>query len=301
VIRRGWLGRLGAHLAIGLLWLLHWLPLPLLAAVGQGLGALLWWLGRSRQKVALRNLELCFPEWDEPQRRRVARAHFGWLGRSLLERGLLWYASPARLARLVHTTGDVGLADRTPGAMMWLLPHFAGLEWMMPGMTFAQKRRGFVIYQRQRNPTFEAALKAGRDRLGGATFIDRHAGIRPILRAVRDGYAYINALDMDFGPKDSAFVPFFGVPAATLLSPGRMAHDLAMTVQPIEVTMLPGGQGYRVHCHDPIPGYGSGDALADAQAFNAWLEARIRAQPEQYLWVHRRFKTRPPGQASVYR
>lgn len=299
--RRGLWGRLGARLLIALLWLLHWLPLPLLAALGQGLGALLWGLAGSRRRVALRNLALCLPEWPEARRRQVARAHFGWLGRSLLERGLLWYASPRRLRRLVHVSGDVSLAERTPGPFMWLVPHFAGLEWMQPGLTFAQQRRAFTLYQRQSNPVFDRALKAGRERLGGSAFIDRHAGIRPILRAIREGYAYANAMDMDFGLKDAAFVPFFGVPAATLLAPGRMAHELGMTAQPVVVTMLPRGQGYRVHCHDPIPGWGSGDALADAHAFNAWLEARILEQPAQYLWVHRRFKTRPPGEASLYR
>ena len=109
--------------------------------------------------------------------------------------------------------------------------------------------------------------------------------------------AFVNAPDMDFGRDNSDFVPFFGVPACTLLAPAKMAASMDMVVLPLVVTMLPGGQGYRIGCPSPLEGYPSGDALLDAHTLNAWLEARIRENPAQYLWVHKRFKTRPEGEA----
>jgi len=293
-------GRLGAHALIGLLWLLHFLPLGALAWLGQGLGALLWRLAGSRRRIALRNLELCFPQQDAAARERLAREHFGWLGRSMLERGLLWFASAERLQRLVRVEGAIGLAEQSDRPVMWLLPHFLGLEWSGPGLLLHQTRPLVDVYQRQSNPVFDARLLAGRARFGTTAFVDRQEGIRPVLRLIKQGYGFLNAPDMDFGPKDSAFVPFFGHPALTLLAPARIARTLDMLVQPIVITMLPGSGGYVVHAHEPLAGYPSGDLEADARRLNAWLEARILENPAQYLWVHKRFKHQPEGMPPVY-
>lgn len=295
-----WVSNASAHLFVGLLWLLHWLPLPMLAVLGQGLGGLLWLLGRSRRRITLRNLELCFPELSEAQRRAMAREHFGWLGRSFLERGLLWFAPAERLHRLVRVTGNIKLAEQSDAPVMWLLPHFVGLEWTGPALMLNQTNPGVDVYQRQSNPVFDKQMLAGRSRFGKTAFVDRHDGIRPVLRLIKQGYAFLNAPDMDFGEKDSAFVPFFGVPACTLLAPSRLARTMNMVVQPLVVTMLPGGRGYEVEAGEPLQGYPSDDALADAAKLHAWLEARIREHPAQYLWAHKRFKTRPPGEPSLY-
>ncbi|OYU26840.1 MAG: lipid A biosynthesis acyltransferase [Burkholderiales bacterium PBB2] len=290
----------GAKFLIGLLWLLHFLPLPLLAALGRGLGALLWWAARSRRRIALRNIELCFPELSVAKRQALAREHFGWMGRSVLERGLLWFASAKRLQRLMTIKGDIQLAQRAETPVMWLLPHFAGLEWAAPALMLNQTCPGVDVYSRQSNPVFDAQLLAGRARFGKTAFVDRHDGIRPVLRLIREGYAFLNAPDMDFGAKDSAFIPFFGVPACTLLAPAKIARSMGMTVQPLVVTMKPGGQGYLIEAFEAPAGYPSGDLEADARTLNAWLETRIRENPAQYLWVHKRFKTRPEGEASLY-
>ena len=291
---------MSARLLIGLLWLLHFLPLGLLAALGRGLGRLLWWLAGSRRRIALKNLALCFPELPPAEREALAREHFAMVGRSLLERGLLWFASPERLQRMIRIKGNIRLAEETPGAMMWLLPHFVGLEWVGPALMLNQKRPGVDVYQPQSNAVLDARILAGRSRFGTTAFVDRHDGIRPVLRLIKQGYAFLNAPDLDHGEKDSAFVPFFGVPACTLLAPARMAASQGMVVQPLVVTMLPGGQGYEVEACEPIPGYPSDDPLADAHTVNAWLEARVRRHPAQYFWVHKRFKTRPPGEPPVY-
>jgi KDO2-lipid IV(A) lauroyltransferase len=292
--------RLGSHALLALLWLLHWLPLPLLAALGRALGRLLWGLAGSRRRIALRNLELCFPAWTDAQRVALAKDHFGWLGRSLLERGLLWHASPARLRRLIVIEGPASFADTHPGPLMWLAPHFMALDVAAAAIQLFVARPGCSIYQAQSDPVFDAALKRARLRFGNAKIFARNETAKPLMRAIKEGRGFFNLPDMDFGRKDAAFVPFFGVPAATLLAPSRMARLLGMTVQPVIAEMLPGGRGYRVRFHEPWADFPSADAEADALRMNRWIEERIRANPAQYLWVHKRFKTRPVGAPGLY-
>jgi KDO2-lipid IV(A) lauroyltransferase len=289
-----------ARALLAVVWLLHWLPLPLLAAVGRALGRLLHLLGRDRREVALRNLALCMPEMAPAEREALVREHFQWLGRSLLERGLLWYASPARLKRLIHVEGDVHLAERSERPVMWLVPHFMALDVAGAAVALCQKRWVGSIYQRQSNPVFDVAMRQGRLRHGGGEVFARSETALPLVRAIKRGAAFFNLPDMDFGSKDAAFVPFFGVPAATLLAPARMAASLKMAVQPVVAEMLPGGQGYRIRFLEPWADVPSGDALADTHRINAWIESEIRRNPAQYLWVHKRFKTRPPGEPSLY-
>ena len=289
-----------ARALIALLWLLHWLPLPVQAAIGWGLGRVLWWLARSRRHVTRVNLRLCFPDWTEARREALAKEHFGWLARSLLERGMLWFASGPRLKRLVQVEGDIGQADRDPRPMMWLLPHFVALEFVGPALTMRQSRRVVDVYSRQSNPVFDAQLHAGRMRFGNPVLVDRRDGVRPVLRAIQAGAGFCNAPDMDFGRRDSAFVPFFGVPTSTLLAPARMVRSMGMQVQMLVVTILPRGRGYLVRCMAPPEGFNDPDPVAAAAAFNRWLEQRVRENPAQYWWVHRRFKTRPEGEPPVY-
>ena len=290
-----------ARALLALVWLLHWLPLGVQALIGQLLGAVLWRLGRKRREVALRNLELCMPELVPAIRERLAREHFGWLGRSLLERGLLWYASPARLRRLIRVEGDVHFAERTGRPVMWLVPHFMALDVAGVATQIFQKRKVGSIYQAQSNPVLDAAMRRGRLRFNGGELFSRHDTALPLVRAIKRGYVFFNLPDMDFGPRDAAFVPFFGVPAATLLAPSRMARSLGMTVQPVVAEVLSGGEGYRVRFLEPWSDWPSDDPEADALRMNQWIEAEIRRNPAQYLWVHKRFKTRPPGQRSLYR
>lgn len=291
---------IGVRLLLGLVWLLHFLPLPLLAMLGRGFGVLLHAAGRKRRVIARRNLELCFPALAESERDALVREHFKMLGRSLLERGLLWHASPARLKRLLHVEGDVGLADRSERPVMFLVPHFVGLEIAGPATQLFQHTTTIDVYQPQRSAVFDAALKRGRLRLGQGEAYPRSVPIRVLIKRFRAGCAFFNAPDQDFGRKDSAFVPFFGVPACTLLAPSRMARMVDMIVQPVVVQMLPGGQGYRVTFQDPWVDWPTDDAEADTRRMNAFIEQEILKQPAQYLWVHKRFKTRPEGEPDLY-
>jgi KDO2-lipid IV(A) lauroyltransferase len=286
---------------LALLWLLHWLPLPLLAALGRGLGLLLWAVAPARKRIALRNLELCFPAFTPQARRDLAREHFQWLGRSLLERGVLWYASPARLRRLIQVEGEWTWADaHRDKPLMWLAPHFLGLDIAGAAIQLSIARPGCSIYQAQSNAVFDGAMRRGRLRFGNARIFSRQETAKPLMRAIKEGAGFFNLPDMDFGARDAAFVPFFGVPAATLLAPSRMARLLGMAVQPVIAEMLPGGRGYRVHFYPPWDDFPTRDAEADTARMNRWIEDRIREKPAQYLWVHKRFKTRPPGQPKVY-
>ena len=291
----------GARLLLALMWLLHLLPLPLLAAMGRGLGMLLYPLATQRRQVALRNLALCFPEWPEAERRRLAREHFQWLGRSFLERSLLWFASPERLKKLIQVEGDVKLAERSDRAVMWLVPHFMGLDVAGVAVLLFQSQYACSMYQQQSNPVMDDIIRKGRLRFGDkAEIFPRSDKALPLIRAIRRGHAFFNLPDMDFGERDAAFVPFFGVPAATLLAPSRMARALDMVVQPVVAEMLPGGQGYRVRFGEPFTDFPTDDAVADTTRMNRWIETEIRLNPAQYLWVHKRFKTRPAVEAGFY-
>ncbi|MBK6472771.1 MAG: lipid A biosynthesis acyltransferase [Betaproteobacteria bacterium] len=289
-----------AYALLGLVWLLHWLPLPLLALLGRGFGLLLHAVGGARRRVALRNVALCFPELNAPQQAALVREHFQWLGRSLLERGVLWHASRERLKRLIQVEGEPRFAEGHKGAVMWLAPHFLGIEIAGMATQLYQQRTGFDVYAPQSNAVLDAALLAGRGRFGTAEFFTRSDGARAIVRAIRRGLVFFNPPDMDFGLRDAAFVPFFGQPAATLLAPSRLAKSLAMTVQPVVADMLPGGQGYRVRFLPPWTDWPTDDPLADAARMNSFIEQQVRLHPAQYFWVHKRFKTRPEGAPPVY-
>ncbi len=270
------------------------------APFGRALGRLLHAVAGSRRRIALRNVELCFPEKPVAERARLVREHFQWLGRSILERGLLWYAPAERLKKLIRIEGDVGLAERSERPVMWLVPHFMALDVAGVSVLLFQTRKVVSIYQEQSNPQFDAAIRRGRLRLGNAEIFPRADSAKPLLRAIRRGDAFFNLPDMDFGERDAAYVPFFNVPAATLLAPSRLARALNMVVQPVVAEALPGGQGYRVRFLPAWEHFPSADALADTAAMNHWIETEVRSSPAQYLWVHKRFKTRPAGEPSLY-
>jgi Kdo2-lipid IVA lauroyltransferase/acyltransferase len=240
------------------------------------------------------------PRLPAAERAALARQHFGWLGRSLLERGLLWYASPARLRQLIHVEGDVHLAERSERPVMWLVPHFLALDVAGAATQLFQAKMVGSIYQAQSNEVFDAAIRRGRLRFGLAQIFSRTERALPLVRAIRRGHAFFNLPDMDFGLRDAAFVPFFGVPAATLLAPSRMARSLNMVVQPVVAEILPGGQGWRVRFLPAWTDWPTDDAEADARRMNEWIASEIRRNPSQYLWVHKRFKTRPAGEPSLY-
>lgn len=288
--------------AVALLWLLHFLPLALLAPLGRGLGALLFRFAKKRRHIVRINLALCFPELDATARAELARRHFAALGRSMLERSLFWWASRERLNAVIEVTGEEKvralLAAGRP--VMLLAPHFVGLD---AGGVAATMRFDIVsIYSRQSDPVFDRLLLAGRSRFGNQHLLSRSDGPRATVKAMKSGRPFYYLPDMDFRRKsDGVFAPFFGVPAWTITGLSRLSRLAGAAVVPCVTRMLPGSAGYRVELGDPWENFPSDDAEADTRRMNVWLESVVRTMPEQYYWVHRRFKTRPEGEASPYR
>jgi len=293
---------LGSRLALVFLWLIHWLPLSALAFIGVSLGKLLYRLAHSRRHIARRNIELCFPEKTPQEQEKIVREHFEFLVRSVLERSLIFYASPKRLKKLIHIEGDPNYAEKhLQQRFTWLIPHFVGLDMAATAISIYQNRLGVSIYQEQSNPIMDKAAYTARTRFNSGLLFSRQQGLVPVIKAIRRENAVLATLpDQDFGLQDAEFVPFFGIPAATLTSTSRIAHSMNMQILPVIVQMLPGGQGYRVHFIPPLENIPTKDAYADTVKINAFLEEQIRLYPAQYLWVHRRFKTRPLGEDSVY-
>ena len=286
------------RLGLALLWLFHFLPLAVLAPLGRALGLALYALARERREVALTNLELCFPDQTISDRRALARRHFQAFGRSLVEHGLLWWSSKARLQRLIRIEGLEhwqAVADRP---VIWLAPHFVGLD--MGGTRIITEWRGVSVYSHQKDPVFDGILLRGRTRFVTPALFSRQDGIRPVVRAMREGLPFYYLPDMDLGERDSLFVPFFGVPAATITGLARVAQLAGAVVVPAVTRQLPGAGGYVLRFYPAWPDFPTADVERDTRRMNAFIEERVREMPEQYYWVHKRFKTRPPGAPPVY-
>ncbi len=286
------------RLGLAVVWLLHWLPLRWLAPLGRGLGALLYALARERRQVVLTNLRLCFPELGDAERVRLARRHFAAFGRSLLEHGILWWGSRERVMQLVRIEGLEHWRAVGDRPVIWLVPHFVGLD--MGAVRLTAEHPFVAMYSRQKDPAFDAVLYHGRTRLGPAEMISRQEGLRPVARAMKAGKPFYYLPDMDFGERDSIFVPFFGVPAATITGLARIAALTGAVVVPAVTEQLPDDGGYRLRFHPAWTDFPGGDVAADTRRMNAFIEEQVRAMPEQYYWVHKRFKTRPPGEEKIY-
>jgi KDO2-lipid IV(A) lauroyltransferase len=285
---------------IAVIWLLHWLPLPLLGRLGEALGSLLFAIMKPRRRISLINLRLCFPELGEAARVALARQHFQAYARSALERGVLWWASEKRLKRLIRIDGEIPLDALRAGPSILLCPHFVCLE--IPGIALVLNSELSVcsIYTRQQNKVVDDALLKGRSRFRPVKLLTRAQGVKPIIRAMREGLPFIMLPDMDFGLRDSEFVPFFGIPASTLTAPARIAASTGANVIPAVARYLPGYKGWSVTFYPPWEDFPGTDITAATRRMNAFIEARVREAPAEYFWTHKRFKTRPPGLPDLY-
>ena len=286
------------RLALGLIWLVHGLSFRSIAKVGRGVGWLGYWLAVPRRKVVLANLALCFPELSASERNRLARRHFSSLGRAFLDRSVLWYAPESRVKGFVRLE-NVELFDAAKGAPLVLLaPHFVGMD--MGGVRIVIDGKLATMYGKQKNAALDEAIRRGRIRFGEPTVISRQDGIRPVIRVLRDRIPFYYLPDMDLGPKESIFAPFFGVPTATVPALSRLAQVSRAKVMPVITRQLPDGEGYAARFYPAWDDFPTGDIDADTRRMNEFIEARVREMPEQYYWVHKRFKTRPPGEPRFY-
>ena len=285
-------------ISMGFLWLLHWLPLSAQAAIGSALGWLLSLKPGKRRRVVATNLALCFPEASESERKRWLRQTFQASMRAVLEHGILWWGSEARVRRLIQIDNpDAALGDGTR-PVIWLAPHFVGLD--MGGVRLTMDRQIASIYAPAKDPVTDKYMRHGRTRFSDIVLIARNEGIKSTIKAIKSGLPFYYLPDQDHGRHNAVFVPFFGVSAATVSALPRLAKLTNAQIVPVITRQLPGGKGYRVRFYPPWENYPSGDLDADVARMNAFIEERIREMPEQYLWLHRRFKTRPIGEARLY-
>jgi Kdo2-lipid IVA lauroyltransferase/acyltransferase len=285
-----------SRIVFAFMWLVHFLPLRAIAAVGNVTGAILFWLIPERRKVTRINLEKCFPQMPAHERERLARAHFRAFCRAFVEQGILWWSPRERIQRLVRLEGLENLKSLSSSKIIVFAPHFVGFE-----ATLARLSLEFPIglmYSRQKDPLFEARLLRGRTRFGSVMF-PRQAGIKTAIRVIESGMLYYYLPDLDFGPKRSVFVPFFGVPAATVIGLAYIARITGAAVVPCVTRMLPRG-GYLARLYPAWSGFPSGDDHVDARRMMAFIEERVLEMPEQYFWLHKRFKTRPEGEQKFY-
>ena len=273
------------------------LPLPVLRALGAGLGRLLYALARRRRHIALVNLRLCYPDWSDARLHDVARRSFVLFSQAFFDRAWLWHAPPAVVRQRLRITGATGDLTRE-GAVVMFAPHFYGMDAGGSAVMDQIERPACTIYSTQSNPAVDAWMRAGRLRFGQATLLSRQDGVKPIVRALREGKMLYLLPDMDLGPQESIFVPFFGIPTATVPSLPRFAKLGGARVVPVVTRLVP--DGYEVRVHPAWQSYPSDDVTADTARMNAELQTWIDAMPEQYYWVHKRFKTRPPGEPPVY-
>ena len=273
------------------------LPLGVVRALGNALGRLLFVAARPRRRIALTNLRLCFPHWTEAERVALARRNFVYFTQAFLDRSWLWHGDPAVVRQRLRITGAVDDLTRE-GAVVMFAPHFYGMDAGGSAVMQQIDRPACTSYSTQPNAALDEWMQRGRQRFGDATLLSRTEGVKPIVRALREGKMLYLLPDMDLGPHESVFVPFYGVPTATVPSLSRFARLGHARVVPV-ITRLT-DFGYEVKVHPAWPDYPTADATADAALMNRHLQDYIDEMPEQYYWVHKRFKTRPPGEPSLY-
>mgnify|MGYP003598612192 FL=1 len=286
-------GRLG----VWFMRVLAHVPLPALRALGWCLGQLLYVLAVPRRKVALRNLALCFPKATVAQRRRWARETFVVFCQTWLDRSWLWFAPREVVQRRVRLQGALNeLEGDTPTIIF--APHFYGMDAGGTALTLHTPRAFTSIFSTHPDPAVDAWFMAGRQRFGDVRMLNRADGVKPIISNLRKGGLLYLLSDMDFGPGESIFVPFYGVPTATVPSLPRFARLGRAKVIGMYTRLTP--TGYVAEITPAWEGYPSDDVEADTAQMNLRLQTYIDTMPGQYYWVHKRFKTRPAGEPSVY-
>lgn len=273
------------------------LPYPVLARVGEALGALLYLIPSKRRRILRTNLAMCFPEKTAAQREAMASATFRHVIRSYAERAYQWYGSANTLSKLMHIDSAIELSDNYEQPTIFLAFHFAGIE--AGCVSYSTLHPVASVYTPMSDVVTNQIALSQRARFG-VEMIPRKDSARKILRVLKTGKPVMLAADMDFGLRDSVFVPFFGTAACTLTAVSRLASASGARVIPFVTEVLPNYKGYRLRLFDAFENYPSGDPSADALRMNQFLETQIRRLPNQYYWVHRRFKRRPPGEAPVY-
>ncbi len=286
-------------IGVGMLRLFSLLPVPVLWAGGVLVGELLYYLVPSRRRVVAVNIGMCFPELNEREHRRLVKRHFHAFGQALLDIGIAWWARPARLRRLVRIRGrePVDALLAAGKRVIFMAPHFLGLE--IGGVRISLEGHGCAMFRPLQNKVLNRVMEKGRTRFG-LMLVAHKAPLTTLVRVMREGAPLFYLPDQDAHRRSRAFVPFFGIRTATFTTLSRFASLTDAVVVPLVCRQLPRGRGYEVVCRPPLADFPTNDLLQDAAAMNREIEQEVREAPHQYFWMHRRFKTRPPGEASLY-
>lgn len=269
---------------------------------GRVLGRLTPRILGSRAHIVRTNLALCFPQLDEQEREALLRKHFQLLAQSVVDRGLLWFGKRERIEDTISIDGlehlQALLDAKKP--IILLAPHFIGLDAAATRLTLFLETSA-TLYTPQSDPDVDQLVRDGRGRFNTVHLISRRDGVRGLIRQLRNGVPVYYLPDMDWGTEGAVFAPFFGVPAATLLTTAQIAKTWKAAVVPI-VSRLDTDTGrYHVDVLPPIPEFPGEQTLEEATVrLNGLIESWVKRDPAQYYWVHRRFKTRPPGEARPY-
>jgi lipid A biosynthesis (KDO)2-(lauroyl)-lipid IVA acyltransferase len=284
---------------IGFLYVLYLLPRSWRDRFAAGLSRLVYRYGHKRREVALTNLRLCFPELSEDEREALARRHMRIATQCLLDYGSLWWLPDERLKRLVEIRGLEHLEDarRRGRNLIVLAPHFIALDY--GGIVLTGYLPAVSMFKSIKDPLADWMVYRARTRFG-AQIVERGAGLRPLIRPIREGKYFYYLPDEDLGPEHSVFVPFFGVPAATLPTLGRLAQLCDAEVFPCLSRYVPERGRYELEIRPSMQGFPTGDEIEDARRMNEAVEDVVRAAPENYMWTLKRFRTRPPGEPRVY-
>lgn len=285
-------------LGLGILRLLSLLPYRVMLSVGDIMGGLLYRLMPRRRHIVETNLRLCFPDLSEKQRQLLARRNFQFTAAALLETPYSWWRSRKVLEKLIHVEGlehmEQALAQGRGVIMMG--GHFTSM--LICGRLLATRLPFHILVKPAKNPLYESLMRSYRERdYAGVINTD---DLRGMVRALKRGEIVWYSPDQDLGAERSVFAPFMGVPTATITATARLARMSRAPIVPINFERLPKGQGYRMQLLPVFEDFPSGDDVVDATRVNQFIEAHVREVPEQYLWAHRRFKTRPDGEASPY-
>ncbi len=285
-------------LLLGAMWLIAQLPYRAQLALGNILGRMMYHASPRRRHIAAVNLRLCFPELSEPERAALLRRHFASLGMGAMETAMSWWTPDKRLRGLAHIHGLEHLeqAKKMGKGVILLSGHFTTLE--IGTHLLAIRTRFHAMYRAHKNALFEAVMKRAREaRCEKAIASD---DVRGMLQSLKQNIPVWYASDQNYGHKHSVFVPFFGVAAATNPAPVRLSSISGALIVPFFVQRLPDTQGYQLTLLPALENVPSASAETDMRYIHQLIENQVRKMPEQYLWVHRRFKDRPPGEADVY-
>lgn len=285
---------------VALLRLLALLPYQLLVSIGYGLGYIAAHLPGDRNRVVKTNLHLCFPKLNTTEIDKLSKQHWRLLGRSLVEKSIIWCGSSKQLSNMIEVKSAVDLTSKKPRILVNM--HFTGIEGSIILSALSKEKhwpRTSGFFQKMKNPFFNKKIIDWRNRFGGNS-IDRQGNAKAIIREIRNGDFIIIAPDIDLGIKDSEFVPFFGIETNTITTISRLATITGADVCLMTTTLKADESGYLCEIREPLKDFPGPDPKSDTARLNRYFEEQIRLRPAEYYWVHKRFKNRPINEINPY-